>query len=466
MSVDLYIDSDALVHIDGDIAVMKPWADVRAYGAKGDGITNDTSAIQSAIDAMSSGGIVFFPVGIYLINSTIDLDVEGIRLMGSTARASHIHDSEKASVLRLNADTTLLDITAVACSVENLYFDGNGKTGELINMTTANDTSFQNVTFLDGLSALKATSSVHVSFDNCVWRNCGSSTTTYAIQIVNGETALTSCSDWWFNNCCWEQGTAYQFYFDSSGAGINNSCFYFFAPKVENGCFIRGTVDLLNIFGGYIRNDTGTSVINLTDSDLGKIYGTYLRSTTNVVTITGDYWVISGCECACTTASASANISITGDKNIVTGCTLINYGTLVTLTGSNNQEGFNYPKYYSYTPTLTNITAGDGTLTASYALMGNLCYYSGGFTMGTTSAMGTSPTFSLPISANSNVLYQYGQCYIRDTSVATYTDFVCYASGSTLSFTQKSGTNNNISATVPMTWGNTDTIRFSIIYVI
>lgn len=48
---------------------------VKLFGAKGDGVTDDTVAIQAAINELpqNNGGVVFFPPGIYVISSSLVL---------------------------------------------------------------------------------------------------------------------------------------------------------------------------------------------------------------------------------------------------------------------------------------------------------------------------------------------------------------------------------------------------------
>ena len=67
----------SILHV-GDGAVLaqdKLWFSVKAYGAAGDGVTDDATAIQAAVTAADAagGGVVLFPHGKYLVGSTIDV---------------------------------------------------------------------------------------------------------------------------------------------------------------------------------------------------------------------------------------------------------------------------------------------------------------------------------------------------------------------------------------------------------
>src|SRR5256885_3048177 len=59
--------------ISGGITGPNPWYDVKAYGAKGDGVTDDTAAIQLALDTAgaSVGGVVWAPPGTYITSARL-----------------------------------------------------------------------------------------------------------------------------------------------------------------------------------------------------------------------------------------------------------------------------------------------------------------------------------------------------------------------------------------------------------
>ncbi len=66
-----------------DAANLPPFFHVGTYGAVGNGSTDDTSAIQAAMDAADSagGGVILFGSGVYLLSSTLQ-GYDGVALQG------------------------------------------------------------------------------------------------------------------------------------------------------------------------------------------------------------------------------------------------------------------------------------------------------------------------------------------------------------------------------------------------
>lgn len=55
-----------------DVSIgLRSHTDVREFGARGDGVTDDTTSIQNAIDSTRPGGVVFLPAGNYLISAPL-----------------------------------------------------------------------------------------------------------------------------------------------------------------------------------------------------------------------------------------------------------------------------------------------------------------------------------------------------------------------------------------------------------
>ena len=71
------------------------WVNVKAYGAKGDGITDDSAAIQAAIDnAVRGTGVggkpIYIPPGVYLITDTIHITTDRTNIFGAGVHSTQI----------------------------------------------------------------------------------------------------------------------------------------------------------------------------------------------------------------------------------------------------------------------------------------------------------------------------------------------------------------------------------------
>ena len=79
---------------------------VRDFGALGDGVTDDTEAIQAAIDACSEGSCVVFPIGTYFLSYAVFMRVAGVKVLSLGAI---IKTSYNGTIFLVSADRILID---------------------------------------------------------------------------------------------------------------------------------------------------------------------------------------------------------------------------------------------------------------------------------------------------------------------------------------------------------------------
>lgn len=102
------------------------------YGAAGDGVTDDSVAVQAAMDAVAvNGGTVMFPAGVYLVGSALSLSNTG-DTQSTTPRVSFVGDGSRASRI-LFASGNYVGLTLTGSNtpgaadaqvvISGLYFD-------------------------------------------------------------------------------------------------------------------------------------------------------------------------------------------------------------------------------------------------------------------------------------------------------------------------------------------------------
>jgi hypothetical protein len=91
--------------------VLRETVSVTRFGAVGDGVTDDTAAIQAAINFFPSGrGVVYFPCGTYKVTSAITVSKDRIHIVGAGSWAVQILYAPTAngSCLVLSAGASVL----------------------------------------------------------------------------------------------------------------------------------------------------------------------------------------------------------------------------------------------------------------------------------------------------------------------------------------------------------------------
>ena len=153
------------------------WLNVKQFGAAGDGVADDTEAIQKALDGLGEGTTVYLPPGTYRITRTLLLagPLVGVMLIGHGRDTRLLWDGE--------AGGKLLKDGGVAYSrFVGLLFDGKGKAA--IGLWHYSDKRFQTEVRHQHLAFLNFTDAgilaeekaklalAETNFENCLFDNC------------------------------------------------------------------------------------------------------------------------------------------------------------------------------------------------------------------------------------------------------------------------------------------------------
>jgi hypothetical protein len=108
------------LEVVGSVAIKgpRPWADITAFGAAPNDGTDDTAAIQNAIDSVAGGGTVYIPAGTFKTTGVVvKTNYNGVRIAGSG----------RLSVLELTGSGTIIRFSASDGGVNNLTLDCHGQ---------------------------------------------------------------------------------------------------------------------------------------------------------------------------------------------------------------------------------------------------------------------------------------------------------------------------------------------------
>lgn len=149
---------------------------VKDYGAKGDGSTDDTAAIQAGINAAAAAECeLWFPTGTYITTGSLNCSsTSSVRLVGTASRAGgvSIHYNQSGSGTIINAQST----SYFGISNMSIVATNTGFTGTTVDLSNGQGANFTEVTFAGVSGVLCLHVYLHntydISFTNCTWEGC------------------------------------------------------------------------------------------------------------------------------------------------------------------------------------------------------------------------------------------------------------------------------------------------------
>ncbi len=233
---------------------------VMDFGATGDGVTDDTAAINLAIASLPSlGGTIFFPEGDYVFEGTINW-VHGLRFLGSSRRGTILRSSVAGQLVMGSSATTRYG------SIETMSIQTADNSLIPIQMTSCYEFKLINCFLSGGDKTVNIDEGVNISFQGCKFSNSNA-----------GKYCIYANSSTFINALNISQGNriAGQVYLDTGPTGTSLNII---DGILESGVgklleIVRGRA--INITGNYFEGyGTSTTVIDIGQNVFGATIGT------------------------------------------------------------------------------------------------------------------------------------------------------------------------------------------------
>jgi hypothetical protein len=236
---------------------MREVVSVKDFGAVGDGVTDDTAAIQVAVNSMTEGGILYFPTGRFRLTNEITIPpVGGLILQGSGGNDSRFgspvpsgdgtfiyQEANNKAVFAFGGGcsyTSIKDMTLSSTPTPGTSWAGTNKYGIKIEAALPNviwSLTFSNLVFFNFERGI-----------SCVDTNAGSNPTIQDLSVA--PVGINQCIFTYCRNAT---------YVDANNADywVYRNCF-FFIPSGGTGIYLRrfGTTYIEDCSAG------GTAVSN------------------------------------------------------------------------------------------------------------------------------------------------------------------------------------------------------------
>lgn len=394
---------------------------VTDYGAVGDGVTDDTTAIQAAIAAAGIGSDVEFPNGTYLITDTL-VQLQSQRWLGRGGqRGTTIKKGANIDMVLVGSLGTILDI--------NLEGNGANFSGKGFRIPAGFSQTIERCRAVNmGGEPLYFDNNAGGGANVSTFEGYPTDTTTYAGIAIAGDTGPHPR----FFRGIWLSGANFAL---GPGAGNGGSM---------TGFYIRD-----------LRYDATSTLFHISNGRCATLGET--------TTLRGFDHTLDGVAFAGPVALESAQ-----GINIGSSCTV---PSLIE-NPTNCQYNSVHVQRRTYTPTWSQTSAtpaiGNGTLKGNFMRTGRGCDVQIEFVAGSTTNFGDSASawrFSLPFPGH--LSFDEREFPVRIYDSSTGTDFTGWASiGAGLDYITISIGSQQIRAGTPMGWASGDMLRAYFNYMV